>query len=550
MSQDLSSQPGLGPARLDEFLRFVTAIVGEDNVSQDPSSGGPVGLDGSTKYGDPFPLGRAHAPGPAIRPETVDQIREIVRAANVFRVPLWTVSLGKNLGYGGSAPVVDGTVILDLHRMKKIIEINEEYAYAMVEPGVTFIELYEEIQRRKLNLWISVPAIGWGSVVGNTLERGFGYTPEAAHYKQQCGMEVVLPNGDLLRTGMGVVEDSPVWPLYSGGFGPGLDGIFFQSNYGIVTKMGIHMSPAPEAYTRILVDVPKESDLTPLVGAMSDLMRRRIVGNPPHLSHRMVMLITSAKMNPKIAETLGSYAKFDRHIPDELIDSLSTTLGLPAWRAGFALYGPPEAQAGLLEAVKRRFQSVEGAVLTSETFTAAPGEFLKGEDVTPDFLPQNGVPSLDHIKPFTAKEDGGLWHNCYAPVIPPSGRELYEWYVGAKKITAEHDLNFFADFHVFDRYVISINIVNFHPSAKQRLYHLQFALMEHSKRLGYMEYRTHVSFMDATAAHQTFNHGAFGRFTTLLKDAIDPNGILSPGKSGVWNSNDKLQRLSIQGAGK
>jgi FAD/FMN-containing dehydrogenase len=112
--------------------------------------------------------------------------------------------------------VVSGTVILDLHKMNKIIEINEEYAYAIVEPGVTFIDLHEEIQRRKLNLWLSVPAIGWGSVIGNTLERGIGYTPEAAHYKQQCGMEVVLPDGDLLRTGMGVVEDSKVWPLYSG----------------------------------------------------------------------------------------------------------------------------------------------------------------------------------------------------------------------------------------------------------------------------------------------------------------------------------------------
>jgi 4-cresol dehydrogenase (hydroxylating) flavoprotein subunit len=112
--------------------------------------------------------------------------------------------------------VVSGTFILDLHKMDKIIEINEEYAYAIVEPGVTFIQLYEEIQRRKLNLWMSVPALGWGSVVGNMLERGFGYTPEGAHFKHQCGMEVVLPDGDLLRTGTGVVENSKVWALYPG----------------------------------------------------------------------------------------------------------------------------------------------------------------------------------------------------------------------------------------------------------------------------------------------------------------------------------------------
>jgi hypothetical protein len=61
--------------------------------------------------------------------------------------------------------------------MNKIIEVNEEYGYAIVEPGV-FFDLYEEIQRRGLNLWLSVPAIGWGSVLGNTMDRGFGYTPK------------------------------------------------------------------------------------------------------------------------------------------------------------------------------------------------------------------------------------------------------------------------------------------------------------------------------------------------------------------------------------
>ncbi|KAK0671597.1 putative vanillyl-alcohol oxidase [Cercophora samala] len=529
--------------QLEEFLTAAEAIVGSEHVSRDPSTGAPQGL-GAGAYGDPFPLGHRHSAGPAVRPETVDQVRELVRAANKFKVPMWTVSRGNNLGYGGSAPVVDGTVIFDLHRMNKIIEINEEYAYAIVEPGVTFIELYEEIQRRKLNLWISVPAIGWGSVIGNTLDRGIGYTQDAAHYKQQCGMEVVLPDGDLLRTGMGVVQDSKVWPLYSGGFGPGLDGLFFQSNYGIVTKMGIQCSPAPEAYTRIIVEVPEEADLAPMVGAMSDLMRRRIVTNSPHVFGRMTVISGAARSNPEVAAALGEYANFAHHIPDELVEKISTAMGLPFWTAGFALYGPPETQAGLLEAVKRRFKQVKGAKLTTETFTAAPGEYLRGEDVTPDFLPQNGVPGIDHAMVFSPKEDG-LWHNCFSPVLPPSGRELYEWYLRAKKITADHDLNFLADLHVFDRYIIAINLIMFHSSCSSRLNDVQYALMDDSHKLGYLEYRTHISFMDATGAHQDFNNGAFGRFTTLLKDAIDKNGILSPGKSGIWNATAKLERLGL-----
>ena len=73
-----------------------------------------------------------------------------------------------------------------------------------------------------------------------------------------CGMEVVLPNGDLIRTGMGALPHSPLesrkglrpdeqqpnraWQLFNYGFGPYNDGIFSQSSLGIVVKMGIWVS--------------------------------------------------------------------------------------------------------------------------------------------------------------------------------------------------------------------------------------------------------------------------------------------------------------------
>jgi FAD/FMN-containing dehydrogenase len=70
-----------------------------------------------------------------------------------------------------------GSIILDLQRMNKIIEVNDEYSYYTVEPGVTFFDIYREIQEQKANIWPSCPALGWGSVVGNALDRGWGYTP-------------------------------------------------------------------------------------------------------------------------------------------------------------------------------------------------------------------------------------------------------------------------------------------------------------------------------------------------------------------------------------
>ena len=73
-----------------------------------------------------------------------------------------------------------------------------------------------------------MPDIGWGSVIGNTLERGFGYTAHGDHSAFQCGLEVVLADGTLLRTGMGAKPDSTAWAMYKGGYGPSLDGLFFH----------------------------------------------------------------------------------------------------------------------------------------------------------------------------------------------------------------------------------------------------------------------------------------------------------------------------------
>lgn len=98
---------------------------------------------------------------------SVDDLRAVLGVFNKYKVPVWVVSRGKNLGYGGPAPVVSGSVVLDLHRINKIIEVNEKLGYAVVEPGVTFTDLYEYCARNKLKVWPSTASLGWGSVVGN-----------------------------------------------------------------------------------------------------------------------------------------------------------------------------------------------------------------------------------------------------------------------------------------------------------------------------------------------------------------------------------------------
>ena len=78
----------------------------------------------------------AHAPSAALTATTVEQIQGVVKICNEHKIPVWTISTGRNFGYGSAAPAQRGQVILDLKKMNKIIKIDPEMCYAVVEPGV------------------------------------------------------------------------------------------------------------------------------------------------------------------------------------------------------------------------------------------------------------------------------------------------------------------------------------------------------------------------------------------------------------------------------
>ncbi|KAJ5781187.1 hypothetical protein N7457_006347 [Penicillium paradoxum] len=513
--------PAPNPQALGSFFNDVAQVIGEANVSRTPQAGALEDPQGRTAYGDPFSTAGTHTPSGAVRPGTVEEVQEVVKLANKHKVSLWTVSRGKNLGYGGSSSVVKGCVVLDLHRMNKIVEVNEEYGYAIVEPGVSFFDLYEEIQRRGLNLWPSVPAIGWGSVLGNTMDRGFGYTPNGEHSQSQCGMEVVLPNGEVLRTGMGAMKDNKTWALYKGGFGPTLDGLFYQSNLGIVTKIGMHITPAPEAYATVEVSVPKEADLVPLIGALSDLMRRSIILNSPSIANIFRIALTSKV--PEVHAVLAEYMKPNSYVPYNILEKIRAEQDWGFWRAYFSLYGSVEMLPALLKTVQRAFSSIPGAKVEWREFPGVPGRSITTAEIKEEEIPHSGIPTLAPLGIIDSRSEKGGAHR-----------------------TIDAKFDFFADFHVYPRYVVGIELIIYTIREEARVNELCKNLLHDGAKLGYMEYRTHVRYMDQIAGKLDFNDFAFNKFTTLLKDVLDPNGVLSPGKSGIWNGGASLLKPSAQ----
>ena len=139
-------------------------------------------------------------------------MQEIVRIANEFGVPLSPISTGKNNGYGGGQPRLSGAVVVDTgERMNRILEVNEKLGYALLEPGVSYFDLYDYLQANAPTLMLDCPDLGWGSVVGNTLDRGRRLHPirRPPHVADRAGGRAADRRRDAHRHGRGARAATP-----------------------------------------------------------------------------------------------------------------------------------------------------------------------------------------------------------------------------------------------------------------------------------------------------------------------------------------------------
>lgn len=280
--------------------------------------------------------------------------------------------------------------------------------------------------------------------------------------------------------------------------------------------------------------MPEEKDLVPLIGTLSDLMRRAIILNSPSIANIFRLALTSRI--PEVHAKLAEYMKPGSYVPYEVLDEIRVQHKMGFWKAYFSLYGSVEMLPALQKTVQRAFSAIPGSEVTWREFPGAPGRYITAQEIGEEEIPHSGIPTLAPLGIVDTRQRQGGGHICFSPVIPPSGRELYDWYLTAKQRTIDAKFDFFADFHVFQRYVVAIELVIYTLEEEKEIHDLYCKLLHDGSDQGYMEYRTHVSYMDDVASKLDYNQSAIRRFTGLLKDTLDPNGILSPGKSGIWNS--------------
>jgi len=134
------------------------------------------------------------------------------------------------------------------------------------------------------------------------------------------------------------------------GFGPFHDGIFTQSNYGIVTKMGIWLMPDPGGYQSYLITFPREEDLHQIIEIIRPLRIAMVLQNVPTLRH---ILIDAAVAGPK-----SSYWPHDGPIPHSEIPKIAEKMNLGMWNFYGALYGPDPIRKAMWAVIKSAFSQV------------------------------------------------------------------------------------------------------------------------------------------------------------------------------------------------
>lgn len=503
--------------QLQEAAQRFRDIVGAEGVLTDP--------EGIKEFCDPYAAQNEERfrPSFVVQPSSVEEVQQIVATAVELGIHLWTSSTGRNYGYGGSAPVVNGSVVLNFRRMNKVLEINEEAGYALVEPGVRFFDLYEAIKAGGHKLWISVPDLGWGSITGNALDHGYGYTIMGDNASAVCGMEVVLADGEVVRTGFGAIPDSPMWQRHKRGFGPALDSLFMQSNMGIVTKLGIWLMPEPEAFTTGSVICSDETRIPELIDALRPLvMDGTIQGHP---------LITSAPEPP------------EGYRPEPLDDTstgsplfkMAATLPPGRINARIAFYGAPAVNAAKEQILREAVEHIPGVHVDLRSY---PGTAL-ADDIHPLDLVPAGVPNMFLLDMMYKHFGKTVGHVDFSPVLPFNGQAAAEHESFVQSVLREEGLVAAFGWIVTPRSLVGVCMVFFDTTDEQQAAAARRAvgrMLEFASERGWGEYRAHPDLIDRVVADYRFNDHALHRLYGRIKDALDPQGLLSPGNHGIWGS--------------
>ncbi|MFN6261516.1 MAG: FAD-dependent oxidoreductase [Chromatiaceae bacterium] len=488
-----------------------------------------------------------------------DQVAAVVAIAAEFNIALYTISSGKNWGYGSRVPSIQHAVLLDLGRLNEISGYDPEHHLITVGAGVT--------QRQLADFLLAQGGMDWMdctgshpdcSIVGNTVERGFGHTPYGEHANFIGAMEVLLADGRIIKTGFGRFDGAKASGMYKWGLGPALDQLFLQSNLGIVLSMTIWLMPKPEKFVAFYLSASNETALEQIVQALVPLKRSGVITSLPHIANAYRVLGGMQQYPWPFVEKRS--VQFP--LPGDITEQLKKQWQVGTWNLSGALYGTKEQVANAKKQVRKSLRRVKGARLNFisdellrfiEIFQK-PIAFVTRMDLPgmlkvlrPVHNMMKGQPSAQFLTSsywrmktvpngrFDMDKDnvGLIWSAFVAPADAKNARQLMDivdtvlpefGFEPAVTLTLLNERCIDAVVSIsFDRTASAPDGQRWDELALQcrdKLYQSMFSC-------GFYPYRTDVSKM-AEMVH--CGDPQYLQVLADLKHALDPHGILAPGR--------------------
>lgn len=516
------------------------------------------------------PAVNACKPYAFIFPESVEETQLIVNLAGKYDTKLWVYSTGKNWGYLNTGSKKSDIVVI-LNRMNKILHVDQDLAYAVIEPGVTYEDLNRYLKVNNYSLWTDSPGgPPTGSVIGNALDRGVGVTKYGDHFAHLCGYEVVLADGKIIHTGIANKNTSNgAAHLYKWGVGPYIEGLFSQSNFGIVTKAGIWLMREPEDYVLFGLNIKDNTSLAKCMDSVRELMLSGVIHETGRFSNDVAILTL-------ITQAINEGIDPKQAISREDLARLKQKYHVPGWTGSFGIYGRSAIVRSAINLAKRELEK-SNACDRINIFTKLRAKFLREKIelvertnskfilsivdlVLRKFLGTSlaliklfpGLIDLHEGKPVetvvrrgyfryqkkrpdkdihAGRDDIGiLWS---VPVLPFNGSEVVAFTKECESLFAKYNFDFYMTIMIFNARsvcpLMAILYDRLDTEESKRAEQLYLAVLDVSHRMGYQHFRAGIN--GWKKLYQ--NCQEIKEFNQKIKLALDPKNIFSPGRYGI-----------------
>jgi glycolate oxidase len=241
------------------IIEALRRIVGEQDVL--------IGAEEMEPYSHDEVVGLRADPEVVVRVTSAQQVAEIFKLAQRERVPV--TPRGAGYGLSGGAVPVQGGIVLSLAKMNHILEIDQENLMVTVEPGVITGDLHRAVEAEGL-FYPPDPASLDSCFIGGNVAEGAG-GPRAVKYgvtkDYVCGLEAVLPSGEIITLGGKLVKNVTGYNLIQLLVGS-------EGTLAVVTKIILRLLPLPKVQIDLLVPY---DDFQAAADTVSDIIAHRIV---------------------------------------------------------------------------------------------------------------------------------------------------------------------------------------------------------------------------------------------------------------------------------